>query len=64
MVGGTSLVPLVKELLSSELGFPIQKLNRSIAADEAIALGAAIKGAQISGKCKVNSRASIMLSSR
>ena len=54
MVGGTSLVPLVKELLSSELGFTIQKLNRYIAADEAIALGAAIKGAQISGKCKVN----------
>ena len=50
LVGGTSKIPLVSELLVSELGFTIQKLNRSVAAEEAIALGAAIRGGQISGK--------------
>ena len=50
LVGGTSKIPLVSELLVSELGFPMRKLNRSVDAEEAIALGAAIRGGQISGK--------------
>ena len=34
LVGGSSKIPLVSELLVNQLGFPVHKLNRSVNADE------------------------------
>ena len=54
LVGGTSRIPLVSELLMSEVGFEKRKLNRSVNADEAVARGAAIFASQIAQNSKVS----------
>jgi molecular chaperone DnaK (HSP70) len=53
LVGGISRIPLISELLITEVGFHEQKLNSSINADEAVARGAAVLAAQMSNECKV-----------
>ena len=53
LVGGSSKIPLVSELLVNQLGFPVHKLNRSVSADEAVARGAAVFAAQLSDRCPV-----------
>jgi molecular chaperone DnaK (HSP70) len=53
LVGGISRIPLVSELLVTEVGFHEQKLNSTINADEVVARGAAVLAAQMSNECKV-----------
>ena len=53
LVGGSSKIPLVSELLINQIGVPAEKLNRSINADEAVARGAAVFAAQLSDRCLV-----------
>ena len=53
LVGGSSKIPLVSELLVNQLGFPVHKLNHSVNADEAVARGAAVFAAQLSDRCPV-----------
>ena len=47
MVGGTSKIPLVSELLVSEVGFDRNILNFSVSAEEAVVRGASIRAAQL-----------------
>lgn len=42
LVGGTSRIPLLRELLRTECGFDEARLNASVNADEAVARGAAV----------------------
>ena len=54
MVGGTSRIPLIAELLLSKVGFTKEQINLgSMNPDEAVARGAAILAAQISKNSKV-----------
>lgn len=54
MVGGTSRIPLITELLISKVGFTREKLNLgSMNPDEAVAKGATLLAAQISKNSKV-----------
>ncbi len=46
LVGGSTRIPLVKELLEKELN---QKINTNINPDEVVAMGAAIQGAILTG---------------
>ncbi len=49
LVGGSTRIPAVKELVESELG---QKVNTSINPDEVVSLGAAIQGGVLTGDVK------------
>ena len=53
MVGGTSRIPMLSNLLISEVGFTKGQLNRSLNEDEAVAYGAAVYAAKIAGTLKV-----------
>lgn len=53
MVGGTSKIPLVHELLVSEVGFERKILNNSVSAEEAVVRGAAIRAAQLAKNLNV-----------
>lgn len=50
LVGGSTRIPYVQTLLKKHL--KIEKLNKQVNPDEAVALGAAIQGAIISGHAK------------
>ena len=47
MVGGTSKIPLVSDLLVSEVGFDRDIINFSVSAEEAVVRGASIRAAQL-----------------
>ena len=53
MVGGVSRIPMVADLLITEVGFEEHKLNRSICEDEAVVNGAAVYAANLSGTLQV-----------
>lgn len=56
LVGGTSRIPLISEMLIAQCGFDEAKLNKNVNADEAVARGAALLGAQLSERSKVEER--------
>ena len=49
LVGGSTRVPKVQELLANYFGTTVEKLCKSINPDEAVAYGAAVQGAVLSG---------------
>ena len=53
MVGGVSRIPMVAEMLITEVGFDEDKLNRSLSEDEAVVNGAAVYAANLSGTLQV-----------
>ena len=46
MVGGTSQIPLISELLVSDVGFNRNILNFTVKAEEVVVQGASIRAAQ------------------
>ena len=59
MVGGTSRIPALSDLLISEIEFPEHKLNKSVNEDEVVAAGAAVYAAKIAGQLEVISSSHI-----
>ena len=53
MVGGASRIPMLSDLLISEVGFTNEQLNRSLNEDEAVAYGAAVYAAKIAETLKI-----------
>lgn len=53
MVGGVSRIPLIAEMLVTEVGFDEGKLNRSLSEDEAVVSGAAIYAENLLGTLQV-----------
>ena len=54
LVGGTSRIPLLSDLLVSEVGFSEHKINKSVNEDEVVAAGAAVYAAKIAGTLEVS----------
>ena len=54
MVGGTSRIPALSDMLVSEVGFSEHKLNKTVNEDEVVAAGAAVYAAKIAGTLEVS----------
>jgi heat shock 70kDa protein 1/2/6/8 len=61
LVGGSTRIPKVQNLLANYFGRTIDKLNKSINPDEAIAYGAAIQGAILGGNDNENIKDMLLL---